>query len=281
MVHPNTTKQPSEVVNTDTQKHFIFYPLLSNIENTNVVPKQMESVTSSSRLITIVACPLIGSLISLVFWLQVFLGVFTCPYLSRFNDKGKTKNLMVALFHDIAAFVLPLIVFCKQYTTFQIGGINTSSQLSTLNFSVGYFISDLVYWIKDGTHKKVWNEKTMLHHATCLVGIGSCWISGRGSSDLNYGMMLTHLNSPFGYIRYIAKQMGHENRRYAIVCEKMYTSTKLISILLISPPVVWGMVTNEHNSFIIKMCGLNIFVINLLWLRNAMSTKGKNRDYTV
>jgi hypothetical protein len=232
-------------------------------------------------VINIMASPVVGTLLSLVFWLQVFLIVFIFPPFCSLNFKNsrKSKNLIVALIHDVGAFALPLAVLYREYHTYRIAGTNTPSQMGVLNFSVGYFLTDVLYWYKDGIYSHKWNHKTMIHHVTCLAGIGTCWSCGRGASDLHYGMILTHLNSPFGYVRYLAKQVGHEQRTYAKVCACMYTWTKLITILLVSPPVVLSMLINKENALMIKLCGLSILIVNLSWLHTAVTDKG--RDYTV
>ena len=221
------------------------------------------------------ARPFPGVVIAIYIWHGVSETIFEMPALRMKNSK--TKNIAVAFVHDSGALLLSLAVLASD-PGIQIGGPNSARQLAVLNSSLGYFLADGVYWVGDGIKNGKWNTRMLSHHALCVAGIVSCWVSGRGAGDLHLGMVLMHLSSPFGYARYFAKEFGLEHLPWAQACAGLYLATKLIAILLLSPPVVLLMILSRDNALVIKLCGVGILLINLAWLH---TTAVKQRDYTI
>jgi hypothetical protein len=226
-------------------------------------------------VVRLLARPIPGVAGALYIWLGVFETAFTVPALR--THSSKTKNIVVAFMHDSGALLLSLAVLASE-PAIQIGGPNSMRQLAVLNSSLGYFLADGVYWVTDGLANGKWNTRMLAHHTLCVSGIVSCWVSGRGAGDLLLGMILTHISSPFGYARYFAKELALEHHPWARACAWLYLATKLIAILILSPPVVFLMMLSRDNALVIKLCGLGILLINLAWLH---TTAVKQRDYTI
>lgn len=196
----------------------------------------------------------------LVFWCVLFWIVFYCTHGCSF----KFRNTLVALVHDVGAVVLP--THCLLTSGVQFERELLLPQVRVLSFSLGYFVPDLCLWLYRGWSIGEYDYKQVSHHCFCILGTLVCFVTGRSGTEVVVGLLLSHVNSPFGYVRFLTKEAGLQDTRLSTYASRLHFTTKLVSIGVFSPPVVFEMVKSSVNHTVVKVCAVSVLVVNLLWL---------------
>ena len=174
------------------------------------------------------------------------------------------RNFLVAFCHDTLAVVLPVILVWRNFGI--AGGVNTPNECILMNLSTGYLLADVTFWLAYGVCIQSFDTPQLTHHLLCLLGISSVWWSGRCASSMVLGSFLTHTSSPFGYVRFFMKELGLRDSPLSVWCKHIYFWVKVVSILLISPIVVFYILQSDVHNVLFKMCSLGVLAVNLLWL---------------
>ena len=206
--------------------------------------------------------PLYGITLFTAFWsfllLQVMSDAAFVAHSIRF------KNHLVAFIHDSLAVILPVLMVWPYIEG--AGGINTANEKILMNLSTGYLIADGVFWIVYGTYVRHFDILQLTHHFYCLVGTVSIWWSGTCASSLVLGLFLTHLSSPFGYVRLFTKELNLRNTELSRFCKHAYFWIKVATILVVSPLVVFLILLSDFHNVVFKLCSVGVLVVNMIWL---------------
>lgn len=196
-------------------------------------------------------------LISFIGWNLLNLIVLSLPI----PDKHLPRAEMLDLRNRMVSFVHgSIILFLSGYNTYfvysQCGEPNTHFEEILLNFSLGYFLYDLLaMWVLG-----ILDRSMLIHHTICISGLIFAVFTNYGGESIVSALFVTEISNPAMHVRVILKHLGLRYTKAYEVTEYSYMVLYLIGRLIGGTAIVIRTWSCAASPLVVKITGTGLLL---------------------
>mmetsp|Transcript_17294 Transcript_17294/g.56594 ORF Transcript_17294/g.56594 Transcript_17294/m.56594 type:complete len:269 (+) Transcript_17294:34-840(+) len=206
------------------------------------------------------------------------------------RQTSRSANRIVSIVHAVVALYYATLALPDLSAPFDsIGGPNTDAQMRCLVVSLGYFIYDLFC---DLANEGMGAADNALHHLCTILGLAYGLASGTCATELVECLWLMETSNPSLHMRSILLDNGtrappaegEEKGKltpalpgFFEINQQVFGILFLVCRLVIGPVVVFKTVTSPTSHPIVKLMGIGIQVVSLMWFGKILSMLGGSK----
>ena len=195
-------------------------------------------------------------------WTHYWMGLFVvCRSFLFRKYTPNFSNRIVSIVHAIAAIYYSVQTFENGFASLfeNVGGANTKPQALCMAVSLSYFIYDLCYCAMVGERESV------VHHLFTIAGLASGLLNGKSGAELVGCLFLMEVSNPSLHLRDILREMKLKDGPIGSANDLFFAVAFLVCRLVIGPFIVYETVMCPHNELVVKLGGLGILVVSVMW----------------
>jgi hypothetical protein len=107
--------------------------------------------------------------------------------------------------------------------------------------------------------------ESVVHHLFTIAGLASGLLNGKSGAELVGCLFLMEVSNPSLHLRDILREMKLKDGPIGSANDLFFAVAFLVCRLVIGPFIVYETVMCPHNELVVKLGGLGILVVSVMW----------------
>lgn len=198
------------------------------------------------------------STITTLLWYKLY-----CAIVNKYNPGEEFTSRVVAALHALVAIFLAFICIYQGPDPLDSPGEeNTVLQVLTMAVSLGYFVYDLWWCLKNQTEPAI----ILVHHIASIMAIYIVMVCGKSGAEAVGGLFSLEFTNPILQARWFLRTYGYNGTPLHTMVEVIFITLFLIMRLGYGTKLTYAVVTCENVMILLKICTLLLYIISLVFI---------------